>query len=303
MAQVLGHNDRIFIDVTEERNFVFQGRGEKFFGPAKEDIGLDADLAQLFDAVLRRLCLHLSRGLDERDQREMDEERVFFSEIVAKLPDSLQKGQAFDIADRAPDLHQDNVDSLVHIEDAFFDLVRNVGYHLDCSPQVFAPALFGYDRVIDLSCGEVAPLGDNSVRETLVVSQVKVGFSAVIGDKDFAVLKRIHGPGVYVDVGIKLLQRHRQTPCLQERSDGSRSQALSERRNNTARHEYEFLSHHLPLEKTRDHLFAVYGYEARVLMIGVSGPLLPVLLQAMLLQTMLLIDHKGHRAGIMCAQR
>jgi hypothetical protein len=60
-------------DVTEERDFLTHVRGQRGFASTKQDIGLDADLAQLLHRVLRGLGLHLARGLDERHQRDMHE--------------------------------------------------------------------------------------------------------------------------------------------------------------------------------------------------------------------------------------
>jgi hypothetical protein len=45
------------------------------------------------------------------------------------------------------------------------------------------------------------------VREALVVAEIEIGFGAVVGDENLAVLERAHGAGIHVQVGVELLQR------------------------------------------------------------------------------------------------
>ncbi len=66
------------------------------------------------------------------------------------------------------------------------------------------------------------------VGEALVVAEVEVGFSAVVGDKHFAVLIGRHGAGINVQVGIALLEGNFQTAAFEETSDGSGRDTLSE---------------------------------------------------------------------------
>ena len=54
----------------------------------------------------------------------MDVDRVPARQIVAELADRLEKRQALDVADRAADLDQNEIEALVAAQDEFFDLVR-----------------------------------------------------------------------------------------------------------------------------------------------------------------------------------
>ena len=87
-------------------------RIEEPIGAAEQDVGLDADRPQIADAVLRRLGLELARGADERHQRQVDVERVVAADILAELADRFEKRQALDVADRAADLDEHDVDVL-----------------------------------------------------------------------------------------------------------------------------------------------------------------------------------------------
>ena len=62
---------------------------------------------------------------------------------------------------------------------------------------------FGNHVFIDLACTEAVAAGHGSVDETLVVTEVEVGFRAVIGHEYFAALKRAHGTRVNVDIRVE----------------------------------------------------------------------------------------------------
>ena len=56
----------------------------------------------------------------------MDEHRVAARQLVAELADGLEEGQALDVADRAADLAQHEVDVLVAGGDEGLDRVGDV---------------------------------------------------------------------------------------------------------------------------------------------------------------------------------
>ena len=107
---VLGGDHRFLVDVAEQRDLALDVLIEESVGPADEDVGLDADRAQVPHAVLRRLGLELAGGADERHQRQVDVERVVAADVLAQLADRLDERQALDVADRAADLDEDDVD-------------------------------------------------------------------------------------------------------------------------------------------------------------------------------------------------
>ena len=108
----LRRDDRLFVDVAEERDLPLDVLVEVAVGAAEQDVGLDADRAQVADAVLRRLGLQLAGGADERHQRQVDVERVLAADVLAQLADRLEERQALDVADRAADLDEHDVDVL-----------------------------------------------------------------------------------------------------------------------------------------------------------------------------------------------
>ena len=77
--------------------------------PAQQDVRLDADRPQVAHAVLGRLRLQLAGRADEGHQRQVDVERVLAAEVLPELADGLEERLALDVADRAADLHDDDV--------------------------------------------------------------------------------------------------------------------------------------------------------------------------------------------------
>ena len=109
---VLRGDDGFLVDVAEERDLPLDVLVEEPIGAAEQDVGLDADRAQVADAVLRRLGLQLAGGADERHQRQVDVERVLAADVLPELADGFEERQALDVADRAADLDEDDVDVL-----------------------------------------------------------------------------------------------------------------------------------------------------------------------------------------------
>ena len=109
---VLGGDDRFLVDVAEERDLPLDVLVEEPIGAAEQDVGLNADRAQVADAVLRRLRLQLAGGADERHQRQVDVERVLAADVLPQLADRFDERQALDVADGAADLDEHDVDVL-----------------------------------------------------------------------------------------------------------------------------------------------------------------------------------------------
>ena len=108
------------------------------------------------------------------------------------------------------------------------DFVGDVRDDLNGRAQVFAAALPVDDGLEHAAAGYVAGLGEVFVDEALIVSQVQVGFRAVVGHKHLAVLIGIHSSGVDVDIGVKLLNAYPQAPAFQQPSQGCRRDALAQ---------------------------------------------------------------------------
>ena len=111
---IFGRDDFVFLHVTEQRDLFFHFRRQIAIGAAEQNMGLDTDLPQLIDAVLRRLGLQFARSADIGDERQVDVEHIVAADVVRNLANRLQKRQAFDVADRPSDLANDDVGIVRH---------------------------------------------------------------------------------------------------------------------------------------------------------------------------------------------
>jgi hypothetical protein len=165
---------------------------------------------------------------------------------VADLPGRLQERQRLDIAYGAADFGDHHVGAISgrvgfgHCQDAALDLVGDVGNHLHGVTQVFAAALLGDHRRVDLAGGHVGRLRQVAVQKALVMTYVEVGFGAVFGDEHLTVLERVHGARIHVQVGVELLHGYLQPPSGEQLTEARGGQPLTQRRHHTTGDEEVF---------------------------------------------------------------
>ena len=95
-----------------------------------------------------------------------------------------------------------------------------MGDYLDGLAQVVAPAFLGDDLLVNPACGPVIVASEAGVGEALVVPEIEVGFSSVVGDENLAVLKRRHGAWVDVQIRVEFLKGHLEPAALEETAHG-----------------------------------------------------------------------------------
>ena len=189
-----GRDDGLDVDVGEEGDLLADLVGDRVVRAQDDDVGLDADPAQLLDRVLGRLRLELAGRGQRRQQRDVDVQDVRPPDVLAHLADRLEERQALDVADGAADLDDDDVRIAVARDppDPLLDLVGDVRDDLDRAAEVVAAALLGDHGLVDAAGRDVGELGQVLVDEPLVVAEVEVRLGAVVGDEDLAVLVRRH---------------------------------------------------------------------------------------------------------------
>ena len=241
VVDVVGRDHGVDREAGEERDLAADVAVEAAFGAADERVRLDPDPAQLVDRVLGRLRLQFARVPDVGDQGQVDEHAPFRAEVGVELADRLEEGQRLDVADRAADLGDHEVDRLRlgDDQDPVLDLVGDVRDHLDGRAEVVAAALALDHRVVDRAGGDVRGARGVFVGEALVVAEVEVGLGPVLGDEDLAVLERAHRPRVDVDVGVELLQLDPVAARDEEASDRGGGDSLAESRDHSAGDEDE----------------------------------------------------------------
>jgi hypothetical protein len=189
--------------------------------------------------MLRGFGLQLARRFDIGHERQVHERGAVAAEFVAELADRLEERQAFDVAHRAADLDQQEVDIALVRHHEILDGVGHVGDHLHRAAQIAAPALAVDHPLIDAAGGDVVGFRGRHRREALVMAEVEIGLRAVVGHVDLAVLERAHRARIDVEIGIEFPQPHTIAACLQERAESRRRQTFAQRGDHAAGDEYQ----------------------------------------------------------------
>src|SRR5438067_4859237 len=174
---VLGGDDRFFVDVAEQRDLALDVRVEEAIGPAQQDVRLNADRSQIADAVLRRLRLQLAGGADERNERQMNVERVVAADVLTELTDGLEEGQALDVADRAADFDEHDVGVPRHAADRVLDFIGDVRDHLHRAAEIIAAAFLLNDALVNLARRPVRVLRRDRKSTRLNSSHVSISYA------------------------------------------------------------------------------------------------------------------------------
>src|SRR5499427_5194197 len=117
----------------------------------------------------------------------MDVDGVMPWQVVAELADRLEERQALDIADRAADLAQHEIEAVIAVADELLDGVGDMRDHLDGGAEVVAAPLLGEDLLIDAAGGDVVLPGGGASGEALIMAEVEVSLRPIISDEDLAV--------------------------------------------------------------------------------------------------------------------
>ncbi len=233
-VHVQGRNDAFGGNIAEQADLAALLFRDGMGGPAKQDIRLDADGAQLLDAVLGGLGLELACRLDIGHQGEMDEGGLAAAQIIVQLADGLEEGQPLDIAHGAADLHQQKIQTVGVGQDEFLDHVGDMGNHLHGAAEIAALALLLDHLAVDAARGDIVGLQRRDAGETLVMAQIQIGLRPVVGDIDLAMLKRAHGARIDIEIGIEFAETDFVPARLQQRAERGGRQTFSEGRDHAA---------------------------------------------------------------------
>ena len=239
-GQVL--NDALRLDVTEGADLAADIAAHAAVSTQDDDIGVHAHALQLLDGMLGRFGLVLVGAGNIGHQHNMDVAAVVAALLQAHLTDGLQEGLALNIAGGATDLGNDHIGigRGCHVVDVILDLVGDVGDDLDGLTQISALALLVQHVPVHLAGGQVGVLVQIFVDEALIVTQIQVGLSAVIGHEHLTVLQGAHGTRVHVHIRVQLLAGDLQSAALEQAAQRSCRDALAQTGDNAAGHKDEF---------------------------------------------------------------
>ena len=103
-----------------------------------------------------------------------------------------------------------------------------MGNHLNGGAKVLSSALLVQNVPVDFAGGQIGILVQILINETLVVSQIKIGFCAVLCNIYLTMLIGAHGAGVHVDIGVQFLRGYFQSASLQQASKGGSGNSFSQ---------------------------------------------------------------------------
>ena len=164
----------------------------------------------------------------------MDEGGLAAAQVVVQLADGFEERQALDIAHRAADLHQQEIQPVGIGQHEFLDHVGDMRDHLHGAAQIAALALLLDHLGIDAARGDIVGLARRHAGEALIMAQVQIGLGPVIGDIDLAMLERGHRARIDIEIGVELAQTNLVAARLKQRAKGGGRKTFSQGRDHAA---------------------------------------------------------------------
>ncbi len=236
-AEVVSGHDRLFAHVAEQRDLLAFLVGDRLLRAADEDIRRDADGLQFLDAVLRRFGLEFTRRRQPGQEGQVHENALAAGFVMAELTDGLEEGQAFDVAHRAANFAEHEIDLILADRDEFLDFVGNMRNDLDRFAQVITAPFAFQNGGIDAARADRVGHARGNPCEAFVMPEVQIGLGAVIGHEHLAMFERAHRAGIDIQVRIELAQPDRETARLQQRAQSGGCQPFSKGRNDATSNE------------------------------------------------------------------
>ena len=210
--------------------------------PADYHVGLNADRQQFLDGVLCGLGFQFIGAGNIRHQCHVNVHGIASAHFGDELTNRFQKRCALDVAYGTADLCDDNicVGFLADTIDAVLDLVGDVRDHLHSAAQIVAAAFLVQNGPVHFTGGNIVVDRQALVDETLVVTEIQIGFCTVVRYEYFTVLVRAHGTRIHVDIRVKFLDRDLIAAGFQQTTQRSRGDSLTQSGHNAAGDKYIF---------------------------------------------------------------
>ena len=251
-------DDAVLFHVAEQGDFIFDALFQRTVHPGHDQIRMNAQGLQFLDGMLGGFGFVFIGSAQPGYQGHVDEETVLMPLLQRDLADGFDEGLSFDISDRAADFCNQNISAGIfgtHVNE-MLDFVCYVGNHLHCLAQIFPFALPVQYVPVDSAAGQVRVAGQVFIRETLIVAQIQICFRPIVCDKDFAVLKRTHGPGIHIHIGIQFLGGYAQAAHFEQPPQRSGCDSFAKSRNNTSCNKNIFRHFFPPILRMRRRPFA-----------------------------------------------
>ena len=215
--------------MTESGSTLQNWGGNVVLCAQNQQVGLDTDLLKLFDGVLRRFCLQLFGGVEERNVGQMDADGVA-AHLPAQLAHALEERQALDVAYGSADFgyYEIVVAGVAEQLHVALDLVGDVGYDLDGLAEIVAAAFVVDDVLVDPTGRDIIGARCADIGEPLVVAEVEIGLLTVDGYVAFAVFVGVESARVDVDIRVELLDGDAVAASLKQAGERCRDNSFTE---------------------------------------------------------------------------
>ena len=217
-GQVLTLNDGLGIDIAEMCHLLPQLVAQFMLRAQHQHVRLNTQPLQQLHTGLRGLGLQLACCCQIGHVCQVNVQRPLRTQFPAQLANGFKKGLTLYVANGAANFGYDEIKRLLGCieQNSTLYLVSNMRNHLNGLTQIVAPPLTLYDAQIDAPRGDTIVAGGLYARETLVVTQVKVGLHAVGCHIAFTMLIGVQCPRVDIDVGVELLNGYPVATRLQQ---------------------------------------------------------------------------------------
>src|SRR5208337_4864371 len=101
----------------------------------------------------------------------MNIKHILRSQICAQLTNGFQERQTFNVADRAANFHNCDINSVAKISNFILDFISDMRNYLNSFPQVLPASLFLDHGIVNLTRSEVILLSQGRMSESLVMAQ------------------------------------------------------------------------------------------------------------------------------------
>ena len=165
-------NNRFGWQIGEKRDLLFFLLGQRRIGAAQHRVGLNADLTQLPDRMLRRLGFDFAGGFYIGHQGQVQVAGIFLPQFQAHLAHCFEEWQGFDVTHRSANFHDRDLGVTSPANNTGLDFICDVRDHLHGAAQIITAPLFLDHRLIDLSGGEIIGFFHPRRLKALVMAEV-----------------------------------------------------------------------------------------------------------------------------------
>ena len=136
--------------------------------------------------------------------------KAIFTKFPLKLSHSLEEREGLNVSHHSTNFCENKIVIFFLTKEFYipFDLVRDMGDYLNGLTQIVTSTLLTDYILIDTPRGYVIGTRGRHVQESLVMPQVQIGLMPIVGHIALPVLVGIECTRVYIDIGIKLLNRY-----------------------------------------------------------------------------------------------